>query len=123
MGKNVKQITAKNIREVMWWVETTPHHKADSSDPKFFIISGPTNILRIPTAICKQCFLKPGGDFDSRMYRWDHEAERDAANKSSQENKEAFFKKLREPKEARKPIKASVPEIKPDPYLEGIRNR
>jgi len=74
-----KQTTAKSTKEVMWWIETTPHHKINAiEEPRFVVISGHGVKLRVPVNIWDKCFTKAGETFDNRMYRWDHEAHRDS---------------------------------------------
>lgn len=75
-----KSYTAKSVAEVRCWVETQEHHKAESvggvgTSRTHLVLTGHHHTLRIPQAMFKQCFLTPGGEFDKRMYRWDHVAE------------------------------------------------
>ena len=65
------QKTAKTVLDVLDWIETTPHHIASAEDPKFFVLKGHHDTLRIPTAIHDKMrkLVKPGGFFDQRMYR------------------------------------------------------
>ena len=39
-SNKAKQTTAKTVLEVVEWVETHRHHKADALDPKFMVLSG-----------------------------------------------------------------------------------
>ncbi len=65
------QKTAKTVAEVLEWIETNEHHFASAEDPKFFILKGHRDVLRIPDAIRIKTlkFVEPGKRFDSRMYR------------------------------------------------------
>lgn len=76
---SVKQTTAKSVAETRCWIETNAHHKASAEDGEgYLVLSGSHARLRIPPAIWMACFVKPGDQFDQRMYRWDHDAELNA---------------------------------------------
>jgi len=76
-----KKMTANTVDEVRCWVETTAHHKAGwefdkDGQPSHLRLTGSHETLRIPVALKERCFLRGGDAYDSRMYRWDHHAER-----------------------------------------------
>lgn len=71
----MKQTTAKTPEEVRDWVETTPHHKGWRDGvgcPDYYLVlEGHDQRLRIPADVLEKCKLRPGDEFDRRMYRWD----------------------------------------------------
>ena len=91
----MKKRTAKTVDQVRAWIESTPHHIAESvggkgwiplpdhpnggvwDAPTHLVLRGYHDQLRIPVDIVKQCHMNPAGDpFDTRMYRWDFEKEK-----------------------------------------------
>jgi acyl carrier protein len=84
------QVTAKTTLEVMWWIETTPHHKIDSLVERGFIVlfGHGRDKLRVPVDVWKHCFVKSSNEFDNRMYRWDHKKHRDHINEPKVKAKE-----------------------------------
>ncbi len=67
----MKQLTARNAQQVYDWVENQPHHKARVTGAHL-ILESRTHRLRIPHDL-PDVALRPGGEFDTRMYRWDGE--------------------------------------------------
>lgn len=73
--------TLRTPEEVREYIEKTPHHSAraeyrkgdrEGVDPaSSIILSGYGRMVRIPSEVWKKCSIRPGGEFDTRMYRWD----------------------------------------------------
>ena len=68
------QKTAKTVEDVLYWIETTPHHYAATDDEEgFFILKGHGgNKLRIPNDLQRQTHdlvCSSPDQFDTRMFR------------------------------------------------------
>ena len=73
--------TLRTPEEVREYIEKTPHHTARAEyrkgeregidPPSAMLLSGYGKIVRIPSEVWKECPIRPGGEFDTRMYRWD----------------------------------------------------
>lgn len=75
----MKQKTIKTSHEVRDWIENNAHYEA-WIEPATGVVThmnlrNAHERLRIPTEIWKVCFIKASDSFDTRMYRWDFEAE------------------------------------------------
>lgn len=72
----MKQHTVKTVQEVYDWIESTPHHEAwkepaDDRPATHMNLRSHHERVRIPVEIWKQCKVRPGDEFDNRMYRKD----------------------------------------------------
>ncbi len=85
----MKKRTASNRDQVRAWIETTPHNEVlmintrnpDEVDkeghPVFthVVLRSHFEQLRIPVEIWRTCYTRVGGNFDTRIYRWDFATE------------------------------------------------
>lgn len=65
------QVTAKNIAQALKWMEENDHFKADGTSGTHLVLSNYHDKIRIPLDLWKATgpLTKPGGKFDTRMYR------------------------------------------------------
>lgn len=93
----MKQFTARDVVTVRCWLETNPHHNAASTGedadgrPTHMELNNYHTKMRVPSELWRQCFVKPGGEFDNRMYRWDHAAELRAHRGEPEPQKDAIL--------------------------------
>lgn len=71
---SIKQLTARTTAQVRCWIETTEHHIIEDQNTHT-VLTGHHHRLRIPKYLWEECHIRSGGEFDRRMYRWDHRAE------------------------------------------------
>ncbi|WP_411887403.1 hypothetical protein [Hydrocarboniphaga effusa] len=86
-----KQRTVKSAEEVRDFIENNPHYASGweeryqaGDEREYFFIEGHSMKIRIPPAVKKDCFVKANFNrFDSRMWRWDFDAEKKAKEQNS----------------------------------------
>ncbi len=63
--------TAHTLYEALKWIETTPHHFASVEDPRYLVLRGRGETLRVPKRLQDSfwCHTMVGDQFDTRMFR------------------------------------------------------